>query len=514
MQEAELGSFVISSQRRAPSSCLTLQPARAERTMPAGASAQGLVSFEDIAIYFSQEEWEDLEEPQKELYKDVMKDNYQTLSSLENMCHRRYEEMHVIKTVSKRERWNTCLCCDWGKNFQTEYNSEERLSNSPEGPPKNGTPCEQSICDIPCSLEQQNNRTLGHQYICNEQGNVYMDQSTLKSHEREHEEERPYACTECGKSFSKKPHLTAHLKTHNNQAKPNHCNECGKRFLLKRDLITHQRMHTGERPFPCSECGKCFSNKTYLAKHQKTHSGERPFTCDDCGKKFLQKESLIVHERSHTGERPFQCAECGKSFAIKRNLVLHQRSHTGEKPFKCFECDKTFNLKSSLLNHEKTHIREKPFKCVECDKSFSWQSSLRFHEMTHTGEKPFKCTECEKNFTLKSNLIKHARTHTGEKPFKCTECEKCFCQISNLRRHEITHTGEKPFKCSECNRGFSQKPYLRIHEKTHREERSDIGGKESSPGLAVQQPATLNLLFWGVDSCIVMPLVASSPAEL
>ncbi|XP_030051370.1 protein ZNF783-like [Microcaecilia unicolor] len=40
------------------------------------------VAFEDIAIYFSQEEWKDLEKWQKELYKDVMKENYQILISI------------------------------------------------------------------------------------------------------------------------------------------------------------------------------------------------------------------------------------------------------------------------------------------------------------------------------------------------------------------------------------------------------------------------------------------------
>ncbi|XP_078518694.1 uncharacterized protein LOC144783823 isoform X1 [Lissotriton helveticus] len=40
------------------------------------------ITFEDIAIRFSKEEWESLEDWQKTLYKDVMKDNYDTLLSI------------------------------------------------------------------------------------------------------------------------------------------------------------------------------------------------------------------------------------------------------------------------------------------------------------------------------------------------------------------------------------------------------------------------------------------------
>uniref|UniRef100_A0A8B9QPI8 KRAB domain-containing protein n=1 Tax=Apteryx owenii TaxID=8824 RepID=A0A8B9QPI8_APTOW len=40
------------------------------------------VTFEDVAVYFSAEEWRRLAERQKKLYRDMMMENYELITSL------------------------------------------------------------------------------------------------------------------------------------------------------------------------------------------------------------------------------------------------------------------------------------------------------------------------------------------------------------------------------------------------------------------------------------------------
>ncbi|PWN31445.1 uncharacterized protein FA14DRAFT_106239, partial [Meira miltonrushii] len=45
------------------------------------------------------------------------------------------------------------------------------------------------------------------------------------------------------------------------------CSQCPARFARNHDLKRHQRGHLSVRPYPCTWCGKSFSRKDALKRH-------------------------------------------------------------------------------------------------------------------------------------------------------------------------------------------------------------------------------------------------------
>ncbi|KAL6058207.1 hypothetical protein STEG23_004306, partial [Scotinomys teguina] len=439
------------------------------------------VTFEDVAVKFTLEEWALLNSIQKKLYSGVMKETFLNLVSIGKAQGEKFGDdckglrRKMGTQVIEKECGYSCDS-DYHKNQDPDPENIININMHPAVSVHESTLCVKNMIGHSSShgygrvqtteLPSIWRKPTATSFIYQKYWKDISHSQSLQVLEISPEEklcksphvneactslcfDQPQERTQTGDNLSEND-LTRDTYGQNGEVIHKEVIQfvgqlCEEAFSNSSDLVNHENSHICKTRANCSQSGKTFKYAKYFEKHKVAVTGEKPYACKHCGKAFTQSSCLKRHVLIHIGEKPYACMNCGKAFNRYSYLKIHERIHTGEKPYACKHCGKAFTQSSCLKRHVLIHSGEKPYACKHCGKAFTQSSCLKRHVLIHSGEKPYACKHCGKAFNLYSNLKVHERIHTGEKPYVCKHCGKAFTQSSCLKRHVLIHIGEKPY---------------------------------------------------------------------
>ncbi|XP_050002161.1 zinc finger protein 14-like [Alexandromys fortis] len=489
------------------------------------------VAFADVGVIFTVEEWAVLDSGQKKLYRDVMKETFLNLISIEGTLEENIEEDHRdlsrnlgIQVVEKDCGYQRDTECD-----ENQESTPENMVNHDAPPAKTvyeSRLLERNVIDDSSLQVYQRDQSRSSEFQCQEavvSSQLQSFKPTKHWEDISHSEslqvletsprDKPYKNQQCNEACRSLPSDQPQERTHTGDnklsenilkrcacdqkdhgihtgVKPFVCEHCEEAFIESSDLGSHEKSHLGERsyickqhektcfekqevthrevkPHECKHCGKAFTHSSNCNIHERSHCAEKPYAHKHCEKTFTSSNSCNTHERIHTGEKLYTCKHCDKTFATLSSYDTHERVHTGEKPCACKHCGKTFTIPGLHNCHEQNHNVKTSYACKHCGKAFNSSEHCKIHERTHTGENIYACKHCGQVFSTSYYRNIHERIHTGEKPYSCEHCGKAFTRSIYLKRHEIIHTGDKPYACKHCEKSFSTSCYRDLHERIH-----------------------------------------------
>ncbi|XP_031203174.1 zinc finger protein 57 homolog [Mastomys coucha] len=317
------------------------------------------VSYEDVAVTFTQDEWEYLTSTQRNLYQKVMSETFKNLT------------------------------------FVGSKNKPQEPTPGPEH--KDGDADKPSSCTGVFKG--------GPFFFCLTCGKCFKKNTFLFSHQFPVRSRR-LAVTN-SQSRYKSQHRGERLFS---------CNLCGKTYRDASGLSRHRRAHLGYRPRSCPECGKCFRDQSEVNRHLKVHQN-KPGPSNQKWKSRVPpttRSQAAALKYVKVIQGPVARAKARNSGAsslnVRSNSVPAIRSR---EKISCPYCHITFTLRTCLLSHLKIHFRRQPNQHVCCREAHS-SNTLRM-------QKIYNCPVCDSSFRGKESLLDHLCCRRPIRFSKCWE---------------------------------------------------------------------------------------------
>ncbi|XP_015136672.2 zinc finger protein 268 isoform X4 [Gallus gallus] len=376
------------------------------------------VTFKDVFVEFSGDEWALLDDEQKELHRSVMQSNCEMLLSL-------YCDLAKPEDLLQMERGEPCVpaepdlegtavslkpgaepvgpgCASSEALLQveTEQSPKGRCRNPEDSRSPSDAPDSSARADVGIPGEVLQEGIGAEEGLQKEDVGGAGNRGQYPAADAPAEpsrEEMPDLCQTAARvepggsaGLLGKPEesvgRTAACQRNSSREKFYRCMVCGKNFLLKINLIIHQKSHSNWVPYVCIECDQAFTSKKKIRRHLRI--------------------------RAATGFCPPSGTEGGSSLAPCRAAQPHGRGSSTreqwERPnpnlfppppqkitYTCMECMENFSSQSFLVLHQRTHANRHHFTlCLCCNRSFVWAS--QFVRQSAAGRKGYWCSECQK----------------------------------------------------------------------------------------------------------------------
>ncbi|OWK17682.1 hypothetical protein Celaphus_00009115, partial [Cervus elaphus hippelaphus] len=293
------------------------------------------VTFEDVTVIFTWEEWKFLDSSQKKLYREVMWENYTNVMLVGNWkesCKPQEERFRYLEheNLSCWQGWKTASTQIYeNKNYGEMVQGidfkdlkQQHLSHY------------QEWSTLPTQVAGYGNYELTFESK-SPRNLKYTKYIPCQSLERKHSEDdgrKIYVSDSCGfqgcryhvgisrknLSMEKEQKLICQHSIPGQEAFPEYigqicqndllkgsmeekycgCKKCKEIYYWNSQRILHKRNHFGEKFYPCSISPTCFPQRSDLYRHLRIHIGKQLYRCDEVASNLSQSFGVHFPQRA------------------------------------------------------------------------------------------------------------------------------------------------------------------------------------------------------------------------